>query len=195
MLPPRRQSCADASCLQAPKDPFQDPVGFMHAVTALHLQHLSPPGTNTSSGFLTLDTVEYINETFEKRAPDYRVPRMILGKLDEITTELNLRGPVDPYATGHVYATADLAGFVQMMLGASNRDAVESLKALWTGKLPHPQRKKARKDGADEDERGTDGKSTEEEDASQSIFQSWPKHMKIDGLKGCEHSLSVFGAR
>jgi hypothetical protein len=94
-----------------------------------------------------------------------------------------------------VYAMADLAGFVQMMVGAGHRDAVESLKALWTGKAP---RRKKKKDGlaVDEEEKErTDGKSTEEEDGGASIFPNWGKHMKIDGLKGCVAGGFLVGIR
>ena len=150
----------------------------MHTVSALQAQKLSQPFPTPSPGCLSLAAVECINDAYNRskaRGPEYRVPRMILHKIDDITTDLNLRGSVDSSFIGHVYATADLAGFVQMMVNAGSKDGVESLKALWTGKPL--RRKKARRDGLDEDER-TDGKSTEDEDSVQSLFPNWGKHMK-----------------
>ena len=153
-------------------------MGFMQTVSALQTQRLSPTFTTPLLGCLTLEAVESINQACDRikaRGTEYRVPRMILHKIDDITTDLNLRGSLDSSFMGHVYPTADLAGFVQMMVNAGSRDAVESLKSLWTGKLR--RRKKAKKDGLDEDER-TDGKTSEEEDSVQSIFPNWGKHMK-----------------
>lgn len=151
---------------------------FMHIVSAFQAQKLSSSLPAVPQGCLSLETVQCINEAYDRvksRGAEYRVPRMILHKIDDITTDLNLRGSLDSSFMGHVYATADLAGFVQMMVNAGNKDAIESLKALWTGK--QLRRKKAKKDGLDEEER-TDGKSTEEEDSIQSLFPNWGKHMK-----------------
>ena len=171
---------------QAPKDPFRDPAGFMHTIMALPAQKLAPPGAAASPGYLTLETIRSINAAYDRAKAEYRVPRMILNKLDDITTDLNLRRSVDAsFATAQVYGTADLAGFVHAIVGAGGKDTVQSLKALWTGK---PRRKKARKDGAalDDDERErTDGRSTEDDDGGASIFPNWGRHMKIDGLKAC----------
>ncbi|KAF8463766.1 hypothetical protein JB92DRAFT_3150290 [Gautieria morchelliformis] len=163
---------------QVPKDPFREPMAFMHTVSAFQSQKLSPAFTTPSPGCLSLEAVQAINEVYDRvkaRGPEYRVPRMILHKIDDITSELNLRGLQDPSYMGHVYPMADLAGFVQIMVNAGNRDAVESLKALWSGRPP--RRKKTKKDGLDEDER-TDGKTSEEDDSLQSIFPNWGKHMK-----------------
>ncbi|KAF8592329.1 hypothetical protein K439DRAFT_1655872 [Ramaria rubella] len=167
-------------CTQVPKDPFQDPMGFMHTVSALHSHKVTSPFVAASSGCLSLDGVMCINEAYERtksRGTEYRVPRLILSKIDDITTDLNLRGSMEPSFNGHIYPTADLTGFVHMILGTGSKDSIESLKALWTGKLP--RRKKSKKDGGEEEERErTDGKSTEDEDSLQSIFPSWGKHMK-----------------
>jgi hypothetical protein len=152
-------------------------MGFMHTVSAFHAQKLTSFPTPLQ-GCLSLEAVECINDSYDRikaRGAEYRVPRMILHKIDDITTDLNLRGSLDSSFMGHVYATADLAGFVQMMVNAGNKDVVESLKALWTGK--QPRRKKAKKDGLDEEER-TDGRSSEEEDSIQGLFPNWGKHMK-----------------
>jgi len=142
-------------------------------------------------GCLSLTTVERTNDAYARsktRGSDSRVSRMILSKIDGVATDLNLRGSADATFAGHVYATADLAGFVGMMVSAGHRDVVDSLKGLWTGKSP--RRKKGKKDGIDEEERDrTDGKSTDDEDSVQSLFPSWGKHMKIEGLKSFDFSL------
>lgn len=148
----------------------------MQAISAFQAQKLSPPFISPSPGCLSLEAVESINQAYDRvksRGAEYRVPRMILHKIDDIKTDLNLR---DSSFMGHVYPTADLAGFVQMMVNAGSKDAVETLKALWTGKLR--RRKKAKKDGLDEDSR-TDGRTSEDEDSVQSIFPNWGRrHMK-----------------
>lgn len=107
----------------------------------------------------------------KSKGSEYRVPRLILNKLDDITTDLNFRP--DSSLTTSVYATADLATFVQMVVGAGPKDVVGSLKALWTGKA---RRRKMKRDGVDDEM--SDGKSSDEDESAQSIFPSWGRHMK-----------------
>lgn len=156
----------------------------MQTVSAFQAQaqKLSHLFTAPLQGCLSLQTVEAINDAYDRlksKGSEYRVARMIVNKIDDLTADLNLRGSADQTIGGHIYATADLATFVQMMCKMGTKDAVESLKNLWTGKS---SRRKKTRNGIDEEEREkTDGKSTDDEDSG--LFPSWGKQLKIEGLR------------
>ncbi|GJJ07467.1 hypothetical protein Clacol_001669 [Clathrus columnatus] len=155
---------------QVPKDPFRDLQSFMQTVMTVKAQKAQPQ----ASPFLSLEIIEAINNMYDRsksKGSEYRVPRIILNKLDDITTDLNLRH--DSSFSTPIYATADLANFVGIIVGAGPKDTVGSLKALWTGKS---KRRKAKKDGIDDEV--SDGKSSDDDEITPSIFPNWGKHMK-----------------
>lgn len=158
---------------QVPKDPFCNLNEFLQAVNVVRSQkavsHAFP-----NSPFLSLEVIEMINNLYDRsksKGSEYRVPRIILNKLDDITTDLNFRP--DASFTTSVYPTADLVAFVRMVINSGPKDTVGSLKALWTGKS---KQRKTKKDGLEAEV--SDGKSSDDDESTPGIFPSWGKHMK-----------------
>ncbi|KDQ64523.1 hypothetical protein JAAARDRAFT_187846 [Jaapia argillacea MUCL 33604] len=122
-----------------PKDPFLDPGGFLTALS--HFQqsrtHTLQPTTVVSTAppapYLTRELLESIDRAYEKgRSSDsYKVHRVILSKLDDLTMDLSASGSA---AVG-VEPTLDITRFVKCVMGGEKKDGARSLRCLWTGRV------------------------------------------------------------
>lgn len=177
-----------------PKDPFLEPHAFVQVLYSLHTSRLfssfPPP---PSPAYFTYEAVRLIDRAYGKyrQSEAYKPHRVLLNKLDDLTTDLRTSassggggGGGDAgraagamgggHANSHAHtaeATSDLSAFVRLVVAAGGKEGAASLRYLWTGRLVQLVEKRREKVGSDgewdwerERERGRDKERERERD-------------------------------
>lgn len=140
-----------------PKDPFLDPQRFLRAVSAFQDSRLFSSSSSTTQLFLTDDVLNAIDTAYSKSrtTEPYKVHRVLLNKLDDLTTDLRTSsGPTTINPT-------DVDQFVFFAETKAVKDGVPSLKYLWNGRadmLAVKRKDRPWSDGEDDTGRDREGK-------------------------------------
>lgn len=143
-----------------PKDPFLDPERFLRAVSAFQDSRLCN-SSSTTQPFLTDDILNVIDTAYSKSrtTEPYKVHRVLLNKLDDLTTDLRTSsGPTN-------FNPADIDQFIHFAETKAAKDGLHSLKYLWGGRadmLALKRKERLWSDG--EDDGGRDREKTERMD-------------------------------
>ncbi|KAN0127457.1 hypothetical protein V8E53_010861 [Lactarius tabidus] len=143
-----------------PKDPFLDPERFLRAVSAFQDSRLCSSSLTTQP-FLTDDILNVIDGAYSKSrtTEPYKVHRVLLNKLDDLTTDLRTSsGPTN-------FNLADIDQFIHFAETKAAKDGLHSLKYLWGGQadmLALKRKERVWSDG--EDDGGRDRDKTERMD-------------------------------
>lgn len=176
--------------------------------------HISPPSANTSAHSITLPTasttyldvplLRKIDVSYEKArsSETYKVHRVILNKLDDITTATTsaissggVGANVSAFNMDCTDTTADLPAFVKKISNTHSKDMASSLKSVWTGRVEQLAKKRRQilyaddEEGRDQskcrEETRSDGRSTDDEgDISGRLQWSKSVHRKIESWAG-----------
>ena len=112
-----------------PKDPFLDPERFLRAVSAFQDSRFCN-SSSTTQPFLTDDILNVIDAAYSKSrtTEPYKVHRVLLNKLDDLTTDLRTSsGPTN-------FNPADIDQFIHFAETKAAKDGLHSLKYLWGGR-------------------------------------------------------------
>ncbi|KAA1466389.1 hypothetical protein DENSPDRAFT_831206 [Dentipellis sp. KUC8613] len=181
---------------QLPKDPFLEPQAMVQGVHSFCNARTSFSGTAyTKLSFVTLELLETVNAAYEKfrQSESYKVHRVLLNKLDDLTTDLRTASPLGNSSSQIPEPTTDLGLLVKIIL-SHGKEATASLRYLWTGRpLLLARRRRERlglaavSDAEDEERERTDGKSTEDE-ADLNRWSSKRVQRKIESWTGLNRS-------
>jgi hypothetical protein len=174
-----------------PKDPFLDPQSLLRAVSAFQDSHLS--SSSSPPTFLTDDVLDAIDTAYSKSrtTEPYKVHRVLLNKLDDLTTDLRTTPrPKNINPT-------DVDQFVFFAETKAVKDGVPSLKYLWGGRaetLAAKRKEQLWSDGEEDNGRDREGKErsekVEESSAGDEIdlSKAWSGkrvQRKIESWAGC----------
>ena len=140
-----------------PKDPFLDPERFLRAVSAFQDSRLFNSSSTTTQPYLTDDVLNAIDAAYSKSrtTEPYKVHRVLLNKLDDLTTDLRTSGPT-------TFNPADIDQFSRFAETKAGKDGVHSLKYLWSGRADVLTSKRKERMWSDvEDDGGRDREKVE----------------------------------
>jgi len=138
-----------------PPDPFLDPLRFLGAISAFQDSRLFSSSSSVNHLFLTEDVLNAIDTAYSKSrtTEPYKVHRVLLNKLDDLTTDLRTSVPSNINPT-------DIDQFVFFAETKAAKDGVPSLKHLWSGRaemLAIKRKDRLWSDGESDNARDRDG--------------------------------------
>jgi hypothetical protein len=138
-----------------PPDPFLDPLRFLRAISAFQDSRLFTSSSPVNQLFLTEDVLNAIDTAYSKSrtTEPYKVHRVLLNKLDDLTTDLRTS------VSSNINST-DIDQFVLFAETKAVKDGVPSLKHLWSGRaemLAIKRKDRPWSDGESDNARDRDG--------------------------------------